>query len=224
MRGNNRRAIFDDDADRLMFLKVLAKAKVLHGWRVHAYCLMTNHYHLLLETPEPNIGVGMRWLNSVYSHRFNQRHSRVGHLFQRRYDDGYITETDHLREVVRYIPLNPVRAGLCRRPEQYRWSSYAATLGQAPREKFLTVRAVLDLFDANLDEARKGLRGWVEDGLERPRSNPRQSPLILLIPPGRSVTADVIRAARGEGHTLSAIGRHLGVSHTTVRRKMLSEA
>ena len=224
MRGNNRRPIFDEDDDRRMFLKVLGKAKVLHGWRLHAYCLMTNHYHLLLETPEPNIGVGMRWLNSVYSHRFNQRHGRVGHLFQRRYDDGYIIDTDHLREVVRYIPLNPVRAGMCRRPEQYRWSSYAATLGQAPREKFLTVRAMLDLFDPDLHDARNLLRLWVEEGLGQPRNTPRQSPLMYVIPPGRPVTADLIRTARREGHSLSAIGRHLGVSHSTIRRRMASES
>ena len=113
---------------------------------MHAYCLMSNHYHLLIETPEPNIAIGMQWLNSTYAHRFNEKYERIGHLFQRRYADGIILTDEHLHEVIRYIPLNPVRAGLCKRPEDWPWSSCRATLGYGPREPFLSVRPTLDRF------------------------------------------------------------------------------
>jgi REP element-mobilizing transposase RayT len=224
MRGNNRGPIFNEDADRRMFLETLGRAKVRHGWGVHGYCLMTNHYHLLLETPHPNIGEGMRWFNTLYSHRFNQAHGRVGHLFQRRYADGYISDEAHLREVVRYVPLNPVRAGMCKRPEEYQWSSYAPTLGLAQRPPFLTVRSVLGLFDAERDRAREELRRWVDDALAQPRKVPHQAPLITVLRPGAAATADDIASARAQGYTLSEIGRHLGISHTTVRRRMLARA
>src|SRR5262245_35516416 len=85
IRGNNREAIFVDDEDRETFLRTLGETKIHHAWIVHAYCLMSNHYHLVIETPEPDVGDGMRRLNSTFSHRSNQRHGRVGHLFQRRY-------------------------------------------------------------------------------------------------------------------------------------------
>jgi putative transposase len=219
-RGNNRGPIFADDFDRQTFLVTLQQTKLRHGWKVHAYCLMDNHYHLLLETPKPNIGAGMRWLNGVYSHRLNDRHGRIGHSFQRRYADGHITDNDHLREVVRYIPLNPVRAGVAKHPDDYRWSSYRATLGLERRPRFLTVHMVLDLFDNNLGTARELYRDWVQEGRLRPRKQPHQEPLSTIFRPGRSVNPDDICRAREQGYSLSEIARHLGVSHTTVRRKM----
>ena len=129
-----------------MLLNAIGRAKRRHGWKVHAYCLMSNHYHLLIETPEPNIAIGMQWLNSTYAHRFNEKYERIGHLFQRRYADGIILTDEHLHEVIRYIPLNPVRAGLCKRPEDWPWSSCRATLGYGARERFLSVRPTLDRF------------------------------------------------------------------------------
>lgn len=220
MRGNNRGAIFADDLDRETFLLTLRQTKLLHEWKVHAYCLMENHYHLLVETPKPNIGAGMRWLNGVYSHRFNERHGRVGHSFQRRYADGHITDDEHLREVVRYIPLNPVRAGLVKHPEGYRWSSYRATLGTDRRPRFLTVRMILDLFDRDLGTARELSKDWVEDGRVRPPTTPKREPLGSIFRPGRPCGDDDVRTAREQGYSLSEIARHVGVSHTTIRRKM----
>ena len=101
-----------------MLLNTIGRAKRRHGWKVHAYCLMSNHYHLLIETPEPNIAVGMQWLNSTYAHRFNEKYERIGHLFQRRYSDGIILTDEHLHEVIRYIPLNPVRARVVQAPRR----------------------------------------------------------------------------------------------------------
>ena len=154
MRGNNRGEIFVSDEDRAMLIDAIGRAKRRHGWKVHAYCLMSNHYHLLIETPEPNIAIGMQWLNSTYAHRFNEKYERIGHLFQRRYADGIILTDEHLHEVIRYIPLNPVRAGLCKRPEDWPWSNCRATLGYGPREPFLSVRPTLDRFSPDPNEAR----------------------------------------------------------------------
>ena len=81
MRGNNRSEIFNSDEDRGLLLNTIGRSKRRHGWKVHAYCLMSNHYHLLIETPEPNIAIGMQWLNSTYAHRFNEKYERIGHLF-----------------------------------------------------------------------------------------------------------------------------------------------
>jgi putative transposase len=223
MRGNNRASIFNSDEDRSMLLDVIGRAKRRYGWKVHAYCLMSNHYHLLTETPEPNIAAGMQWLNSTYSHRFNEQYERIGHLFQRRYGDGIILTEEHLREVIRYIPLNPVRAGLCKRPEDWPWSSCRATLGYGPRERFLSVRPTLDRFASDRDAARTLLRQWIEDGRHNIRSSQR-TPLISILRPGQSVTRDALRAARSNGYSLAEIANHLGVSKTTVWRQVVTRA
>ena len=129
-RGNQGRPIYADDPDRKRWLETLAEACQKTGWRVHAYVLMGNHYHLLLETPEPNLSVGMKWLQSTYTSRYNHRHQLFGHLFQGRYKavvvDG--AEPDYFQVVSTYIHLNPVRARRVRvgqgRLPRYRWSSY----------------------------------------------------------------------------------------------------
>ncbi len=221
MRGNNRAEIFHSDVDRSMLLAVIGRAKGRHGWKVHAYCLMSNHYHLLIETPEPNIAAGMQWLNSIYAHRFNEKYERIGHLFQRRYADGIITDDAHLHEVTRYIPLNPVRAGLCKRPEDWPWSSCRATLGYGPRERFLSVRPTLDRFASDPDVARTLLREWIDDGRREIRSS-RTKPLIQILRPGQPVTRDALHAARSNGYSLAEIARHLGVSKTTAWRQTVT--
>jgi REP-associated tyrosine transposase len=221
MRGNNRSEIFASDEDRVSLLNTIGRAKRRHGWKVHAYCLMSNHYHLLIETPEANIAIGMQWLNSTYAHRFNEKYGRIGHLFQRRYADGIILSDEHLREVVRYIPLNPVRAGLSRRPEDWPWSSCRATLGYGPRERFLSVRPTLDRFSPDPDEARVLLREWVEDGRREIRSlHPK--PLIGILRPGKPVGPEALRAARLSGYTYAQIATHLGVSEMTAWRKVVA--
>ncbi len=134
-RGNERRTIFcDDDADRSCFLAVLAEVVDLFAWRLHAYVLMGNHYHLLLETPEPNLSRGMHRLNAIYSQRFNRSHDRTGHLLQGRFKAILVEKERHLLELVRYVVLNPVRAGLVPDAGDWPWSNYLATAGlrQAP--------------------------------------------------------------------------------------------
>jgi REP element-mobilizing transposase RayT len=221
MRGNNRAEIFNSDQDRTTLLNVIGRAKRRYGWKVHAYCLMSNHYHLLTETPEPNIAAGMQWLNSTYAHRFNEKYERIGHLFQRRYADGIILTDEHLREVIRYIPLNPVRAGLCKRPEDWPWSSCRATLGYGLREPFLSVRPTLDGFSPDRDVALTLLREWIEDGRREIRSS-NKKPLISLLRPGQPVTGDSLRAAQSNGYSLAEIANHLGVSKTTAWRQVVA--
>ena len=128
-RGNERKDIFRGDGDRLLFLSLLAAAVKRFRWRLHEYCLMTNHYHLVIETPFRTLAKGMHWLNSEYVRIFNKRYERVGHLFQGRYKGILIDEQNYLDEVRRYTVLNPVRAGMVADPAEYRWSSYRAHAG-----------------------------------------------------------------------------------------------
>jgi len=133
-RGNDRRAIFDDELDYLDFIRQLAKVVDACGWLCHSFCLMPNHYHLLVETPQPNLGDGMHLLNGRYARRFNARHERVGHLFQGPYRAEAVERDEHLLEVCRYVVLNPVRAGLVERAERWPWSSYGSDFSFVERE------------------------------------------------------------------------------------------
>jgi REP element-mobilizing transposase RayT len=132
-RGNRQQSIYHDDYDRLQFLGLRNRVLRRHGWRTQAYCLMTNHFHLLIATPEPNLAAGMHQLNGGYAKYFNERHSTDGHLFERRYDSRVVDSEDYLTEVLEYIAFNPVNAGLCAHPWEWRWSSF---YGQAQRIAF----------------------------------------------------------------------------------------
>lgn len=145
-RGNARADIFMDDHDRRLFLELLGKEIFQQSWRCHAYCLMNNHYHLLIETTEPNLVSGMRRLNGVYSQRFNRRHGRVGHVLQGRYK-SILVETDaYGLELSRYIVLNPVRAKIVELPQYWPWSSYRATVGEVELPPWLDAAWVLGQF------------------------------------------------------------------------------
>jgi len=130
-RGNDRRAIFKDDGDRELFLRTLALVTERFHWICHAYCLLNNHYHLVIETPDGNLSKGMRQLNGVYTQAFNKRHRRVGHIFQGRFKGILVQKDSHFLEVCRYVVLNPVRAKTVGQPHQWKWSSYRATIGNA---------------------------------------------------------------------------------------------
>ena len=167
-RGNARQVIFVDNRDRRAFLRVLRQTADRCHWLCHAYCLMGNHYHLLVETPEANLSVGMRQLNGVYSQAFNRRHERVGHLFQGRYKAILVERDSYLLELSRYIVLNPVRARLVGRPEDYPWSSFAACLGKAPVPAFLVVDWLLGQFAGDRRAATEAYAGYVREGIGRP--------------------------------------------------------
>jgi putative transposase len=146
-RGIDRRAIYADDADRRRYLAIMGRVVQWKGWRCLAYCLMPNHVHLMLETPRPNLGSGMQYLHGTYADEFNKRHGRSGHVFQGRYGSVLTTTDEHLWHVAAYIALNPVAAGLCGRPEEWPWSSHAATIGERARHGWLDVARLLSHFE-----------------------------------------------------------------------------
>ena len=132
-RGAKRSLIFVDDEDRLLYLKMLAKVVEEKGWRVLAYCLMGNHVHLVIETPQPNLGEGMCLLHGRYARAFNRKYRFSGHVFENRYGSRRVLFDLQLWTLIAYLALNPVRAGLCALPQDWAWSSHAATVhGRAP--------------------------------------------------------------------------------------------
>ncbi|MFO0700713.1 MAG: transposase [Nitrospira sp.] len=167
-RGNAREDTFDDDADRHAFLECLGKVVRRFHWLCHGYCLMDNHYHLIIETPEANLSKGMRQLNGIYTQRYNRRHQTVGHIFQGRYKAILIQKESHLLEVCRYVVLNPVRAKAVEKIEQWKWSSYRATAGLATCLPWLTVDWILSQFGRGRHQAVGHYQRFVREGLSRP--------------------------------------------------------
>ena len=167
-RGNARGKIFKDDGDRTAFLSQLSKVAERFVWRVWAYCLMGNHYHLLIETGKPTLSRGMRELNGVYTQAFNRRHRRVGHVLQGRYKAVLVDRDAYLLELQRYIVLNPVRARLCAGAAQWRWSSYRATMGKAPALGCAAVDDTLAMFGAQRSRSRQAYARFVAAGVGAP--------------------------------------------------------
>jgi len=167
-RGNRREPIFRDEVDRYRFLGLLAGTVRRYDWLCHAYCLMTTHYHLMVTTLHPNIARGMQRLNGSHGSGFNSRHKLTGHVFQGRYHSVVVERESQLLELVRYVALNPVRAGLCAEPEDWRWSSYRYTLGLDGAPAFLTKDFLLECFAEDPQRAPAQLRKFVRAGFERP--------------------------------------------------------
>jgi REP element-mobilizing transposase RayT len=158
-RGVRQTPLFHDERDWVRYLEFLGAAVTSFEWRCLSYCLMPNHVHLLLQTPEPNLPQGMQQLNLRYAMRFNWKYGFKGHAFDRRYGATLLRADEHLLTVVRYIARNPVRGGLVASPATWRWSSYRALIGREPAPGFLDVPAALDLFGS-----RRRLREFAEEG------------------------------------------------------------
>lgn len=167
-RGNAKGDIFADDADRRIFLRFLGLTVSRFGWRLYAYCLMGNHYHLLAETPQPNVSRGMHRLNGLYTQTFNRRHGRVGHVLQGRFDGRLVERESYLLELSRYIALNPVRAGLVKAAGEWPWSSFRASAGTEPQPHWLTVAPLLSLFHDDPGAAMKQYVDFVARGVGAP--------------------------------------------------------
>ena len=165
-RGNARQKVFFTDADRELFLDTLSQVVSRYGWICHAYCLMANHYHLLVETPKANLSLGMRQLNGMYTQSFNRRHNRVGHLFQGRFKAILVEKESYLLELCRYIVLNPVRVKGKGEIGGWKWSSYRATAGLASVPEFLSTDWILEQFGKKRAKAQKQYRAFVREGLE----------------------------------------------------------
>jgi len=164
-RGNEKKAVFKSDQDRTNFLNTLQHVNKRYNWICHAYCLMDNHYHLLIETPDGNLAIGMRQLNGVYTQLFNKLHGRTGHLFQGRYKSILIQKDSHLLEVCRYVVLNPVRAKMVEAPGAWKWSSYKATVGREAPHPCLTIDWVLGQFSGKRGKAEKEYQQFVHWGI-----------------------------------------------------------
>jgi putative transposase len=248
-RGNRRRTIFLDDLDHEVFLRQLKRSVVRFKWKCISYCLMGNHYHLLLQLTDANLSPGMRDVNGIYAQSFNARHEDVGSLFQPRFRGQLVQDEDYLRAAARYIALNPVRAGLTRRPEDWRWSSYAAL--QADDEPdFIDTRPLLNVMDADPHRARYAFGELVQGANVLPAYDPRarifgdadfvrrhapddppaapverrawemaRPELDALV--GTMPTDDLIRYARRElCYTQLEIAEAVGCSVETVRRRL----
>ena len=171
-RGNERKPIFRDDTDRRRLIKYLAEAVDRFHLRIHAVCLMPNHYHAEIETPRGNLSKTMQWLKTAYTVYFNRRHQRSGHLFQGRYKAAIVEKESHLMALTRYIHLNPVRAGLVVRPEDYGWSSYLEYIRVHQRWKWLETEWTLEQFGGINSKGRFRFRQFVEEGIEQELRDP----------------------------------------------------
>lgn len=169
-RGDGREDIFLSERDRSGWLETLAGVCERFNWVCHAYCQMSNHYHLLIETPDANLSKGMRQLNGVYTQRFNREHQRVGHVFQGRFKAILADKDSYLLELARYVVLNPLRAKRVRRIEQWPWSSYPATCGLAAKPDWLQTDFVLSQFQFGSQRARAIARyvTFVHEGAKLP--------------------------------------------------------
>lgn len=167
-RGNAQQDIYADDGDRRQFLVLLAHMVNRLDWYCHAYCLMGNHYHLLVETATPTLSKGMKFLNGTYTQYSNRRHQRVGHVFQGRYKAVLVQKESYLLELARYIALNPVRAQMVRSAKDWPWSSYRATAGLSESEPCLTVDWILGGFARNRKAAQQQYQDFVQAGKGQP--------------------------------------------------------
>jgi REP element-mobilizing transposase RayT len=168
-RGNGQEAIYRGEADWTAFLGIMGDVVSKFGWRICTYCLMGNHYHLLLETPQPNLSQGMRELDLQYTRRYNWRYEHSGHVFQDRYWSGLVVNDNYLIDAASYLLLNPVRARLVLSPEEWRWSSCAAMAGLVPLPSWLDMNWLpIDYRSAPGDPSGPFL-SYVRESVGKPR-------------------------------------------------------
>jgi len=173
-RGNAQQDIYLTDEDRHQFLELVQRACDRYRWHCHAYCLMSNHYHLLIETKTPTLSKGMKYINGTYTQAFNRSHKRVGHVFQGRFKGILVDKDSYLLELARYIVLNPVRAGMVRSAKDWPWSSYRATAGQVKAHALLTTDWILGNFGRTKKTAHEKYKTFVQQGKNQ------ASPWVLL--------------------------------------------
>lgn len=219
-RGNARQDICLDDEDRQIFLAVLSEVIGRFRWVCHAYCLMGNHYHLLIETPEANLSLGMRQLNGVYTQRFNRRHGRVGHVFQGRFKAILVERDSYLLELARYVVLNPLRAKMVGSIARYPWSSYRATAGKADRPDWLSTDWILAQFAEERAEAQRRYAAFVSKGRNLPSPWPDLKGQILL---GSDNFVEKMRPLLAERSDLSEVPRGQRLLHRPTLEQLFPE-
>lgn len=167
-RGDRREDIYFSDADPQAWLELLGQVCDRFNWRCHAYCLMSNHYHVVVETPEGNLAQGMRQLNGVYTQYVNRTYKRVGHVFQGRYKSILVEKDSYLLELARYVVLNPLRAGMVKEVGEWPWSSYSAMIGTAPTPRWLETDWLLGQFNPQRRRAQAMYVDFVRAGVDLP--------------------------------------------------------
>ena len=167
-RGDRREDIYDDDEDREKWLELLGATCKRFNWRCHAYCLMDNHYHIVVETAEANLSKGMRQLNGVYTQYYNRRHDRVGHVFQGRFKGILVEQDAYLLELARYVVLNPIRAKMTKTIRSWKWSSYKAMVGEVVAPSWLDTDWILEQFGKQRKNAIEQYVNFVREGVGLP--------------------------------------------------------
>jgi len=241
-RGNERRKTFRDDVDRRQFLATLEETIGLHDLRLHGFCLMPNHYHLIVETPLGNLSRAIGWLQTTYTIRFNRRHRRSGHLFQGRFKAHVVEADSYSMELLRYVHLNPVRPRDKQSPipsargddlMQYRWSSHRAYLGLAPEPAWLCMEW-LSFFGRKRSDARRQYERFVEDAFGEALPSPWRNLTLGLVLGGDALlerVRDLVgkKAGRQELHWVTRAdnpearqetARELAASHDDRRIKV----
>ncbi|NWG75031.1 MAG: transposase [Rubrivivax sp.] len=203
-RGNARKKIYSDDQDRENFLGVLGEVVRKYHWLCHAYCLMDNHYHLLVDTPDANLSIGMRQLNGVYTQLYSRRHRRPGHIFQGRYKAILVDKDNYLLELSRYVVLNPVRARCAKLPEHWKWGSYAATAGLKKVPEYLSVDWIHGVFGTDRKTAQRQYRKFVKEGINRKSPWGELQGQILL---GEDSFVERFRSLLGDREAIKEIPR-----------------
>lgn len=217
VRGNARQALHAGEDERAELMARFEAVAESRAWVCLAYAWLTNHAHLLLETPHGDLSDGARdWL-SGYARFFNRRRARTGHVFEDRVKSILVTSDRHLLELTRYLPLNAVRAGLCARPERWPYASYAATLGLAPPSPSLAPERVLELFASDPKVARERYRAFVERGRTAAAAG-EPPPRWVLSDPDDLEGVRVLQAMTGA--SLRTIAPYLGIDHTTLSRRL----
>jgi len=196
-RGNARQAIVSDVVDRDKWVELLQRSVEQHGWKVFAFALMTNHYHIFLQTPEPNLSKGMQHLNGSFAGHFHARHGTCGHLFQGRFNAVVVENEGHWLELSRYVHLNPVLAGLAAKPEQWPWSSYPGYHFKRKQVDWIDYRPVLNDIGGSNATGRRRYRRFMQDGLGRTLDSPLASAMYGLALGSEAFVDRIRQMARG---------------------------
>jgi putative transposase len=197
-RGNEQKDIFKSQKDREKFLAYLETAVVRYGAVIHAWCLMRNHYHLLMETPAGNLSQIMRHINGAYTTYFNVKRKRAGHLFQGRYKAILVEADEYAAELSRYIHLNPVRVGIAAKPEEYQWSSHRNYIGQSKPPDWLKTDFILGYFSEKTSEAKTGYRIFVEELIEKDYDSPLKATIASTVLGSMEFVSEVSERKLGE--------------------------
>ena len=222
-RGNRHQPIVHTDADRHLFLVELARAVRRRAWRCLAYCLMGNHFHLVIETPEPNLGVGMREFLGRFAQTSNSRHGTDGHMFKERFRSVHVATDVHFAHLLRYVVLNPVNSGLCPDPRDWRWSSHAQMSAgrEGPLTAFGRVEDLLGCWGEPRGTRYVALLAphtrfgtWNDASAPHP-PRPQIAELLAAMPLQEAMVA----ARRDHGYRLAEIAAAVGLSEATVSRR-----